>query len=133
MPKQSGFNGREYIVDINGSGGAYTPILAPGPTRYVKAIESVLTAAGAANVPQGITYLLPNDATTLGFGQALPLTVNNVLEIGDYAGTARSDQGSLLGNGPGVLIGIGATPATTLFMARSATVTPTSLLIRFDY
>lgn len=124
-----GFNGTRQIIDIPGSGSALQAILATLPVRYVKVVESLLTAAGAPNVLQGFNYEIPNDDTTNGFGQLLNIPPGVVLELGDPM-SLHGVHGALLGNGPNVIVGIpGGTPATTLFTARSATATGTSIEI----
>lgn len=135
MPR---FNGTKTIVDIAGSAGL-TPLLATGPVRFVRGVESVLTFAGAANTLQGFQYQINNGDGT--FGPWLPVPtpsaeggdpVDTIMEIGDPM-SLRGPHGSILGNGPGVLIGIGVTPAQTLANLRSLTATATSVIVTQDY
>lgn len=115
MSRQGGFNGTRQIIDIAATGAALTPILATGPVRYVLVRESQKTAAGAANVPVGFEYTLPND----GFIQALETIPGDTMEIGDPMALHDASHGSILGNGPNPNIGIGTSAATTLFKAGS--------------
>lgn len=135
MPR---FNGTQTIVDIAGSAGV-TPLLATGPVRFVRGIESVLTSTGAANTLQGFQYQLVNGDGTLG--QWIPVTTpaaetgdvgDTVMEIGDPM-SLRGPHGSILGNGPNYQIGIGVSPATVLCNLRSLTATPTSVIITQYY
>ena len=48
-----GYAGNQYILDINGSGGAFVSVLAKSTVRRLIIKESQITSAGAANVPQG--------------------------------------------------------------------------------
>ena len=122
----AGFNGTRKVIDIPASSGAFLPILATGLCRRVVVEESPITAEGAANTLVGlIDYQIPNDnfATTLraigandetSMGQIVPAS----FELSDSSGY-HGPTGSVIGNGPGVLLGIGPTPATTLCNVRS--------------
>lgn len=137
----SGFNGIQYIQDIPaGAGVPITPILAKGPCRRLTVTESLLTSTGTANAPVGLNYSIPNDGTTNGFTTVFPVnppsygasdTPTRIL-LGDGVGDL-GPFGSLLGNGPSVLIGIGATPAITLCKVAGAGGAATSVLVRQDY
>lgn len=128
-----GFNGTRQIIDIPGDGSAFQAILATGPVRYIKVVESLLTAEGVANTLQGFNYEIPNDNTTPGFSQVLNIPPSVVLELGDPM-SLHGIHGALLGNGPNVVVGIiGGTPATTLFTARSQTATATSIEVTQYY
>lgn len=128
-PNKPGFNGTRQIIDL-AAAGALTDILATGPVKYILVKESQLTSAGAANVPQGFEYKLPND----GFTQLLETIPNDVLEIGDISARFNRD-GSILGNGPSYIQGspTGVTPATVLFKAQSAGATATSIEVSQFY
>lgn len=119
-----GFNGTKTIVAVPGSGVPPVALLATGPVRYVKIVESQLTPAGAANAAQGFEYALPNDGFVANFG----VVPYDVAEIGDPM-ALRGSHGTMLGNGPNVNIGIGATPAATLANLRSLTATPTYVVV----
>lgn len=140
MPR---FNGTQTIVDIAANTGA-TVLLATGPVRFVKGVESVLTSAGAANTLQGFQYQLVSKNTdgSVNLGPWIPLTTpaaesgdiaDTVMEIGDPM-SLRSSHGSMIGNGPQTLgMGLPALPATTLCNLRSATGTATSVIISQYY
>ena len=142
---QPGFAGNRYIVDINGSAGAFTPILARSPVTRLVIDESRVTSAGAANTPTGsIDYLIPNDGTTNGFttvfratsgesattgtsdivgSQSLPIVLGNPIR-------QHAEGGEIIGNGPNVVVGIiGGTPATTLIQLRATGATATSVMV----
>ena len=118
-----GFNGTKKVIDVPANG-TLRDILATGPLTYFEIVESQITAAGAPNVPQGITYSLPND----DFAQLHEAIPGEVVQIGDRAARHGSKGGgSMLGNGPNVIVGIGATAATTIAKVQSLTSTPTSV------
>jgi hypothetical protein len=137
-----GFNGTQKIIDLPASTGAFIAILATGPVRKLEVEESPVTSAGAANTLVGlIEYKIPNDGS-VGFttvfeaigandetseGQIVPAA----FELSDSAGF-HGPLGSILGNGSSFLIGVGATPATTLCMIRSGGAA-TSVRVRQTY
>ena len=125
--RQGGFNGTRQIIDIFANG-TMTSILATGPAKFVIVKESQLTSIGAPNTPQGFTYTTPNDA----FAQLHETIPGDTLELGDASSRYNRD-GSILGNGPGFIIGIGATSATILFKAQSLGATPTSIEVTQYY
>lgn len=122
-----GFNGTRKIIDIAGDAGE-TDLMATGPVRYIEIEESPITADGSANTLQGFQYQLPNDS----FTQWQEATKGETVEIGDPM-ALRGSHGSILGNGPNVLVGIGPTPATVLAKLRSATGTGTSVTVTQHY
>lgn len=138
-----GFNGTQQIIDLPASTAAFIAILATGPVRKLEVEESPLTSAGAANTLVGlIEYKIPNDGSAGGFttvfeaigandetseGQIVPAA----FELSDSAGF-HGPLGSILGNGSSFLIGVGATPATTLCMIRSGGAA-TSVRVRQTY
>jgi hypothetical protein len=129
MSKVGGFNGTRTVVDIHATG-TLTAVLATGPVVYVEVEESQVTAAGAVNTPQGFQFKLPND----DFTQLLEVIPGEVMTFGDRHGShAGPGSGSILGNGPSYIIGIGATAATTLFEAQSLTATATSIVVTQYY
>jgi len=129
MSRQGGGNFTKTIIDV-GAAGAPTAILATGPVVYFEIEESQETAAGAANVPQGLNYKLPNDA----FAHKIPLIPGDVAGIGDRkARTGEHGGGSILGNGTSFIIGLGATAATTIAKIESLTATPTSVILTQYY
>jgi len=139
----AGFNGTQQILDIPANTGAFLAVLATGPVRRLTIEESPRTAEGAENALVGeIDYQIPNDGSGAGFttvfqaigandetaqGQVTPAA----FLLGDRPGD-HGPLGSLLGNGPSFLVGIGTTPATTLCKVRSAGAA-TSVLVRQDY
>lgn len=137
---QPGFSGNQRIVDINADSGAFVEILATSPVRRLVIEESPVKADGTANTLQGaLQYRLPNDGTADGFTTVFEkLGANNTatqgeispakIELGNPVGQ-RGAFGELLGNGPGQVVGIGATPATRLIDLRSGTATATSVVI----
>lgn len=129
-----GFNGKQRIIDVPGSGSAYLAVLASGPVRRLRFLESTKKANGTANTPQGLTYQLPNDGSANGFTTVFDLPVNDVKELPDgISPSMRGEKGEIIGNGPGVLIGVGVTAATTLFNVRSQTATGTSIILEEYY
>lgn len=126
------FNGTQQIIDIPGTGGAFLPLLATGPVRRVEITESQTTAAGANNPPQGFAYEILNDNSPLGNAQPFVVSPYNTAVLGDPQ-VPGSRWGSTIGNGSSFLIGIGATPATTLCKLRSASATGTSVIVRQYY
>lgn len=132
------FNGTQTIVDIAGSAGL-TPLLATGPVRFVRGVESLLTAAGAANTLQGFQYQIVNPDGTVGqwISVDVPATeggdsTDTIMQIGDPM-SLSDPRGSIIGNGPGFMLGLGPTAAQTLCNLRSLTVTATSVMIQQDY
>lgn len=128
-----GFMGNKRIIDINGSGGAFVPVLATRTCRRVEVRESPVTSAGAANtLQQSLQYKLPNDAFTQVFG-----SVPGMYEIAPGVAAFviadevanQHNQGGAVGAGAQPLIGLGenAVPAITLFQVRSGTATGTSV------
>lgn len=137
------FNGTVKVVDIAGSAGS-TAILATGPLRYLKIIESALTAAGGANTLQGFQYQLSTTDPTTGvvtLGPWIPVgtpsteagsDAYDTMQLGDPM-ALQGSSGSILGNAGGYIIGIGATNPTTLCKLRSSTATPTSVVVTQYY
>lgn len=130
------FNGTQTIVDIAGSAGL-TPLLATGPVRFVRGVESLLTAAGNANTLQGFQYQIVNPDGTVGqwISVDVPATeggdgVDTIMQIGDPM-SLSDPHGSIIGNGPSFMLG--PTAAQTLCNLRSLTVTATSVMIQQDY
>lgn len=134
-----GFNGTLKVIDIPASAGAFLAILATGPCRRIEVEESPVKADGTANTLIGlIQYQVPNDGFTQTFeavggntvaaeGQVVPAA----FDLGDDPGD-HGPLGSMLGNGSGFIIGIGATNATTLCKVRSGGAA-TSVRVRQDY
>lgn len=127
-----GFAGNSRIVDINGSGGAFIPILAQSVVRRLKITESPLTAAGAANVLQGsMEYQIPNDDTPNGFTTVFDasIAVSEGLELGSEI-VQKGPWGEIIGQPGQPQIGVpGGTPATTMILVRSGTATGTSIVV----
>lgn len=132
------FNGTRQLIAVNASSGAYVNIVATGPVRRFIVKESLLTAGGAAQTPQGFTYTLPNQATV--FQVPTPSTTNEPgtfpkLEIPDPEDqTFHAAFGYVLGNAadtPGA--GTAPTSATVLASVRSATTTATTLEVTQIY
>ena len=134
-----GFAGQKRIVDINGSGGAFVPILATTTSTRVVIDESQVTSAGVANVPQGvIDYQIPNDGTPNGFTTAfratqgpegvlgaatLPIVLGNPLDGGK--------RGDIIGQVGQPIAGAGGfvSTATVLIKLRSGSATATSVVV----
>ena len=137
------FNGTQAIVDIAGNAGA-TALLATGPVRFAKGVESTLTSAGVANVLQGFEYQLvtKNADGSVNLGPWILIATpsaesgdvaDTVMEIGDPM-SLRGPYGSIIGNGPQTYgQGLPPTAATTLCNLRSATATPTSVVVTQNY
>jgi len=128
------FNGKQRIVDLNGSAGAYVALLATILLRRVVVQESLLTSTGAANTPQGLTYTLPGSTQT--FQLPVPTTTQEPGEFPKIEIPDREDMsfhqayGNVIGNGPDTPgAGVAPTLATTLMTLRSATATATSVLV----
>lgn len=133
------FNGTQTVIDLNGTGGAYTNIVATGPLRRFKIYESLLKADGTTAVtPQGLTYTLFGG--TQVFQLPAPSTTNEPSEFpkieipdGDDA-SFHGWQGNVLGNGPDKPgAGVAPTLATVLAAVRSATSTATSVVVYQAY
>lgn len=133
-----GFAGNRYLLDINGSGGAFTPILAKSPVTRLVVDESQITAEGATNVPQGvIDYQIPNDDTASGFGE----TLRAVAASSDIIGSAslpivlgnpirqHGGGGEIIGQPGQPIVGFGTTAATTMILVRSGTATGTTVMV----
>lgn len=136
-----GFSGNRYIVDINGSAGAFVSILAKSTVRRLVIDESQLTAAGAANTPQGvIDYRLPNDDTANGFttvfrssqgaegiigAATLPIVLGSAVGQVGYTGEVIGQLGQHIIGMPGDVIAA----ATTMIQLRSGSATGTSVLV----
>lgn len=97
-----GFQGNKYLVDINGSAGAFIQIQAKSGVRRLVIQESQITAEGAANAPVGIIqYRLPNDGTTNGFTTVFVATQGETLPIQlPDRETSFLSSGPLIGSGP---------------------------------
>lgn len=136
-----GFAGVKRIVDINGSAGAFVPILATTTCRRLVIDESQITSAGATNVPQGvIDYKLPNDDSANGFtvvfratqgaegvigAATLPIVLGN--PVGQF-GMA----GEIIGQLGQPIVGMPAntpTTATVMIQLRSGSATATSVTV----
>ena len=89
--------------------GVPTPVLATQMDRLCTITESTVTVAGAANSPSGFKYALSAD----GFVQYYGVAAGGTLTIGDPSGII-GPYGAIIGNGPGVQLGVGPTPATKL-------------------
>ena len=134
----SGANGTQQILDI--AAGTTLPVLASGPLRFLRIIESAKTSTGAANAPVGLNYTIPNDGTPNGFTTIFPVNppsgavtdTPSKIELGDPM-ALHGPYGTPLGNGPGMIVGIGPTPATTLCRVASATGAATSILVEQFY
>jgi hypothetical protein len=138
---QPGFAGNRYIVDINGSAGAFVQILAKSPVRRVTIEESPITSAGVNNPLQGlIDYQIPNDNTPNGFTTVFRAVGGNTEAAEGQVEVAKimlgnpiaqhAEGGEIIGNGPNVIVGmIGGTPATQLANVRSGTATATSVMV----
>lgn len=133
------FNGTQQTIDLNGDGGAYVNILATGPVRRFKIVESLLKADGVTPVvPQGLTFTLFNG--TQVFQLPPPSTTNEpgnfpAIEIPDPGDTSfHGWQGNVMGNGPDTPgAGVAPTLATVLAKLRSATGTATSVVVYQAY
>ena len=137
-----GYAGNQYILDINGSGGAFVSVLAKSTVRRLIIKESQITSAGAANVPQGaIDYQVPNDDTAAGFttifravqGDNLEAPGAVSIELGSRVGQ-RGAYGEIIGQLAQPIVGMPATQqaaqaATTMIKLRSGTATGTSVLV----
>jgi hypothetical protein len=128
------------LIDINGDAGAFVSILATGPTRGWRIIESILSAEAAASTPQGFTILIPNDGSAApGFNTLFARPAANVAdEPGEFPFfenwnriSAHGPDGDVFA-GPGNAspgLGITATTPTVLCKIRSLTATVTTIEI----
>lgn len=136
------FNGTKQIINVPANTAAFIPIVATGPLRFLEIIESVLTATGTANVPQGLDYKVGNDQTVAGFTTlfatvaptaALADAKPAMIVLGDPMAKS-SRHGTMLGNGQDDMgAGAGSRPATVLLMIRSATGTGTAVEVNQYY
>ena len=140
-----GYAGSQYILDINGSGGAFVSIVAKSTVRRLIVRESTLTAAGVANTLQGLLqYKVPNDNTANGFttifseaGANTLTTQGNVVEAEIVIGGDRTqhlEMGEIIGQLPQPIVGMpaaqqAAQAATTMIQLRSGTATGTSVTV----
>ena len=140
-----GYAGSQYIVDINGSGGAFVPIIAKSTVRRLIVRESTITSAGVANTLQGLLqYKVPNDNTpnwfTTIFSEAGANTLTaqgNVVEAEIVLGGDRTqhlEMGEIIGQLAQPIVGMPATQqaaqaATTMIQLRSGTATGTSVTV----
>lgn len=127
--KNGGPNLTRRLIAV-GASGAFTPILATGPTRAWHIQESQYTNAGAANASQGLLFQIPNDGTASGFqttfarGPAYP-EFENFNKCSQHG-----PHGEVFGGAGGPAgAGIGTTPATLLVNVSSLTATPTYIEI----
>ena len=139
--KAGGPNLTRRLIDI-GALGAPTNILATGPTRGWVIRESIITAEGAANVPQGFQIKIPNDGTVPGFQtwfqRDAPIQ-NSMAPVGYSDFPFFENWNHISEHGPyGEVFGgagnaqpssIGATLATLLALIQSATEAPTTIEI----
>ena len=127
--KTGGPNTVVRLIDI-GAKGVPTIVLATGPTRGFSIDESVITAEGANNVPQGFQVKIPNDGTANGFSywfaRPADVTFHQRNFISEHAAHGEVFAGP--GNAtPG--LGIGATDPTVLCILQSATAAGTTVEI----
>jgi hypothetical protein len=134
----AGFNGTRQIMDI--PAGGTLAVLATGPLRYLQVTESTRTSTGVANAPAGLNYTIPNDGSPAGFTTLFPVNppsngasdTPTKIELGDPM-ALHGPHGTMIGNGPGMLPGIGPTLATTLCKVSPATAAGTSVLVEQYY
>jgi hypothetical protein len=129
MAKAGGPNTTIRLIDI-GANGAGTKVYATGPTRGWRVFESVITAGGANNAPQGFQIKIPNDNSASGFttwfarAADVPFDQRNFISEHAAYGEVFAGPGNAT---PG--LGIGATAATLLCIIQSATATATTIEI----
>lgn len=133
MPQ--GQAGNEYILDLNGSAGAFVSVLAKSTVRGLLIKESAINAEGVASTPQGvIDYRIPDDNSVLGFTTifratgpegSLPIALGSAIAQRMYQGEIIGQLGQpIVGNNPP-----GLTAATTMIQLRSGTAAVTSVLV----
>lgn len=130
---QPGFAGNSYLVDINGDGGAFVPIVARSTVRRLVIEESSITAEGEPNALQGtLQYLIPNDGSPNGFTTVFQ-TQQEPIKLPDGADTpSRMYQGEIIGQLGQPIVGNnppGLTAATTMVQVRSGSATGTSVKV----
>jgi len=128
-----GFAGNSYLLDINGDGGAFVPVVARSTVRRLVIEESSITAEGDANAIQGtLQYQIPNDGTPDGFTTIFQ-TQQESIKLPDGADTpSRMYQGEIIGQLGQPIVGNdppGLTTATTMVMVRSGTGTGTTVKV----
>jgi len=123
------------IIDLNANGGGLTTIYATWVIRRMEIRESLFTAAGAANVPQGLSYYIADDGTANGFTTqfaTVPPTASesgaipNEIVIGSEF-SAHGREGIPIGAGPQPIVGGDTTLGTKMCQLQSFTATPTSV------
>jgi len=140
-----GYAGSQYVLDINGSGGAFVSVLAKSTVRRLIIKESTLTAAGGANTLQGLLqYRVPNDNTANGFttifteaGANDVTAQGNITEAEIVLGGDRTqhlEMGEIIGQLAQPIVGMpaaqqAAQAATTMIQLRSGTATGTSVMV----
>jgi hypothetical protein len=140
-----GYAGSQYILNINGSGGAFVPIIAKSTVRRLIVRESTITSAGVANTLQGLLqYKVPNDNTANGFttifseaGANTIAAQGNVVEAEITLGgdrTQHMEMGEIIGQLAQPIVGLpaaqqAAAAATTMMQIRSGTATGTSVTV----
>jgi hypothetical protein len=129
------FNGSKQIIDINNNVGALTPIYATGPVTRFVVRESLVTAEGETNAPQGLLYTLPGNAQTFAIPAAS--TTNDpgdfpAIEIPDREDSGyHAHERFVIGMGPDSP-GAGVAPSvngTLLCSVKSLTGTATSVQV----
>jgi hypothetical protein len=108
------------LIAINASSGAFTQVLGTRLSRRVEIIEDL--SGGATG--QGIEYQLPifnsDDPRVWAWGPTLQIyPQSEPIILGDVAG-GLFGMPYAVANGPGVIAGIGVTPATPIINIKSA-------------
>jgi len=116
------------LIDIPANGNLKT-IVATGPTRAFKVSESVITAEGANNNPQGFQYKVPNDGSAAGFTTLFARAATGDFDQRNFIAEHGPYGEVFAGAGNSQAAGIGATAATPLIKIQSATATATTIEI----
>jgi hypothetical protein len=131
------------IVDI-GASGSPTTILATVPCRRWIIRESLVKADGSsANTPQGFKIQAADNHGGTAYGpveeRAAASTTNEPGTFPEYSFPDVNDtsfhetHGAIVANGPGIVIGVGATAALPLCKVSSLTGTATSVSVTEIY
>lgn len=108
------------LYTLNANSGGYSTLLGKRLSRIIEIIED---GAANAGVGQGLQYQLPDPASPTGVQNWLPAMViepqTEPIVLGDkYA--IHQPYGAPIANGPGVMLGVGVTPATPYIQIKSA-------------
>lgn len=128
MPATIAPGGKFRLININGSGGAFTSVFATQLTRRVLVVED---ASGNAGTKQGLQIQIANDGSANGFTNTITLAPTDEPFILQEFIPLYTGKGAILGNGPDASGGK-TIPATQLFNVRANGAAATVIRVEED-